>query len=77
MYVKHGYIVIRKCRYFGATLNLNKVVDASCKDVGQVFVGGNSAKGDFIELNQWCLVVHAAGVHVLLEMRALHGVTCM
>ena len=30
-----------------------------------------------LELNQWRLVVHAAGVHVLLEVRALHGVTCM
>ena len=76
MYVKHGYIVIRKCRYFGATLNLNKVVDARCKDVGQVFVEGNCSKGDF-RVESVALRVHAAGVHVLLEMRALHGVTCM
>ena len=49
VYLKHGYIklLIRKCLYFGAIFNLNKVVDTSCKDVGQVFVGGNCEKGDF------------------------------
>ena len=44
IYIK---FLIRKCLHFGAILNLNKVVDASCNDAGQAFVGGNCAKGDF------------------------------
>ena len=40
-------LLIRKYLHFGAISNLNKLVDASCKDAGQAFVGGNCAKGDY------------------------------